>query len=136
MASVMTSRMTFIFCQGPARQQSGDSSQPLPPGWEACTDQATGRTYYQCHHTQATQWEHPAHTDHEALKQVVEHQKRTQHLVPIRGLCFKFSWSRCWGCLYRDIYTCTNILSRSRTHTRTCSLPYCNIHHARALCLS
>ena len=59
----MASCMTFIFCQGPARQQSSNSSQPLPPGWEACTDQATGRTYYQCHHTQATQWEHPAHTD-------------------------------------------------------------------------
>jgi len=31
----------------------------LPQGWEACVDQ-DGKTYYQNHFTQQTQWEHPA----------------------------------------------------------------------------
>ena len=33
--------------------------QILPPGWQACVDPSTGRTYYQNSDTNATQWENP-----------------------------------------------------------------------------
>jgi hypothetical protein len=46
--------------QGQRTAKSAAASLPLPSGWEACTDQVTGRTYYQCHSTHITQWEHPA----------------------------------------------------------------------------
>ena len=31
----------------------------LPPGWVACQDPQSGRTYFQNNVTQATQWELP-----------------------------------------------------------------------------
>lgn len=44
----------------PNPSQSGDP--PLPLGWEAITDLATGRIYYANPSLKITQWDRPSHT--------------------------------------------------------------------------
>lgn len=44
-----------------------NKASTLPPGWEQCQDQGTGRTYYVNHNDQSTHWDLPPQMRHQSM---------------------------------------------------------------------